>query len=373
MIRVLQVTGSLKIGGLESVAMNIVRYSDKSKFHFDFVVYGESIGENEEEAIKLGCKVFHIPYPHEIPLSFVNTMRKVIRSNGPYDIVHSHTLFNCGLVNKAAMLEGVKVRISHAHTNRINEKKFRVHYLYELLMRKYIKKYSNVFYGCSNKAGNYLFGSFFNEIGHILINGIDLVKFNVPSKITEDYKNKFGLQGFKIIGQVGTLNPVKNHFFSISLMKEILKERKDVKMLFVGKGPMFKEVQEKIASEGLSDYIYMIGPRNDIPNILSLFDLYLMPSKYEGVSVALMEAQAAGLTCLVSSTACAPEVHVTNQIVTLPLEASVGQWKDAALRNLENGHCVSDSYMVIKKAGYDILDIINQLDNQYFEYLKRNN
>ena len=369
MIKVLQVAGSLKLGGLETVVMNIVRYSDKDTFKIDIVVYGEEEGDYEAEAKRLGCRVIHLPFPHKAPLTFVSKLRKVLRQFGPYDIVHSHTLYNCGLVVKGAFKEGVTVRISHSHTNRVGEKVKWSRRQYNAYMRFLIRKYTNVQYACSENAGSYLFGVDFIGSGHVLSNGINPDKFIVTEDKRERLKLALGIKNYYVIGQIGTLHPVKNHKFSIEIMKEILKHRADVRMLFIGKGALFEEISHKIENEGLKGYIYMLGPRNDVPDLLGILDVYLMPSKYEGVSVALMEAQAAGLHCVVTNTACAPEVHVTNQITTLTLNDSPSVWAEAIVRSLGKGK-YANSRKAIKNSGYDIRDIISRLNKDYSTYIK---
>mgnify|MGYP002857405830 CR=1 FL=1 len=174
MIKVLQVAGSLRLGGLETVVMNIVRYSDRETFKIDIVVYGDAVGDYEAEAQRLGCMVIHLPFPHKAPFTFVSKLRKVLRQFGPYDIVHAHTLYNCGLVSKAAFMEGIKVRITHSHTNRVDEQVRWSRRLYYSYMRFLIRKYTNVQYACSEKAGMYLFGEDFLSLGHVLSNGINV-------------------------------------------------------------------------------------------------------------------------------------------------------------------------------------------------------
>ena len=188
--------------------------------------------------------------------------------------------------------------------------------------------------------------------------------FFITEEKGERLKQILGIKNCYVIGQVGTLHPVKNHLFSIEIMKEILKHRTDVRMLFIGKGSLFNEISQKIEEYGLKNYIYMLGPRNDVPELLSILDVYLMPSKYEGVSVALMEAQTAGLHCVVTNTACAPEVHVTNQIMTLTLNDSPSIWADTIINSIERGK-YTNSRKVIKKSGYDIRDIISRLNKDY--------
>ncbi|MBR3836882.1 MAG: glycosyltransferase family 1 protein [Clostridia bacterium] len=369
-IRVLVITGSLNIGGMEAVAMNIARYSDREKFQFDFLVYGDEEHAYEKEAKSLDCRVIHCPFPHKNPLATVGNIRHIIRNNGPYDIVHSHLLFNSGLAMKAAYKEHVPVRITHSHTNRVAPNPSKVRRIYESLMRRYIKAYATTWYACSEKAGQYLFGKTFLEKGHILRNGIYLSQYQIGQDVVEQYKADLRLDNCKVIGQVGSLVPVKNHTFSLQLFFELRKTRKDVKFLIIGGGELEESIRKQIYDMGLETAVLMLGKRSDIPELLNTIDVFLMPSFYEGVSVALMEAQAAGLPCVVSETAYAPEVRVTEQVSSLSLNADKDQWIAALLHAMDQER-FTDSYKSISAKGYNIADIVAELNTDYLEYIKQ--
>lgn len=367
-IKILLVTGSLNIGGMETVAMNIARYSNKDIFTVDFLVYGDNEYANEKEALELGCKIYRVPFPHSTPLTFEKNVRKILRDNGPYQIVHCHNLFNCGFVARAAFKEKVPVRISHSHTNRLIKNKSIVRNIYEWYMRKLINKYSTNYFACSKKAGKYLFGNTFLEEGYVLQNGIDIDKFKLNSIIRQKYRKKYNLNNnVMVIGQVGTLCDVKNHLFSLNVFKKLLeKSNEKYKLVFVGDGELRDLIKQRIKDLNLTRDVIMLGRRNDVPALLSMFDLYFMPSKYEGVSVALMEAQTAGLPCVVSDTACAPEVKVTNQIEILKLDQEIESWALAIERVVTTGRYINAAYK-IKEKGYDIKSIIKNLNKKYIE------
>ena len=368
MHKVLLVTGSLHVGGMETVAMNIAKYSDRNKFKVDFLVYGNDFYELEKEAESLNCSVYRIPFPHDNIFAFKNNVKNILRKYGPYDIVHCHNLFNCGYVMKAAYEVGVPVRISHSHTNRVKKNPSFIHRVYEKIMRRYMVRYSTQLYACSNLAGEYLFGNSFTKNGFVLKNGIDVdqVQNENASIVFNDLKKN----GCKIIGQIGTLCTVKNHTFSIDLFKLIKAKYENVKMFFVGDGPLRSQLEEKVKKLGLENDIYFMGTRKDVLSILKSIDLFLMPSIYEGVSVALIEAQTSGLNCLVSSKACAPEVHVTNQIGILDLADPMDLWAERAISLMTSPKHL-DSISRIVESGYSIRHIMENLSENYETYLNK--
>lgn len=370
MYNVLIVSGSLRTGGMETVVMNTVRYSDKSKFKFDIVVYGDDLYDNEAEAIKLGCRVIHIEFPHKSPLAFVNNLKNIINKYGPYDVVHAHTLFNCGLVVKVAKDEGIPVRISHSHTNRLKKPDSLIRRIYEYIMRKFIHHYSTDFYACSERAGKFLFSE--KECNEICImkNGVYLPKFNVNNSTIEKYRKSLKLVNKKVIIQVGSLVDVKNHMFSLKVMQKLVNEGHNVILLIVGSGINKLKIENEIHRLKLEENVCLLGNRDDIPQLLAVSDVFFMPSHYEGVSLAMIEAQAAGLQCVVSNTACAKEVRITNQITDLKLTYSLDLWCEAIL----NAASISKNQYskdLIKDKGYSVEDIVRKLNTDYIRYINR--
>ncbi len=368
-IHILQVMGSLDIGGMETVAMNIVRFSDPERFQFDMLVYGDKEYAHEPEARALGCRVIHVPFPRENPTAFFKNLKKLLREDGTYDIVHSHLLHNSGIVMKAAADVGVPVRIAHCHTNRLKKNPSRIRRVYERLMLGVIKKYATHYYACSVRAGEYLHGRDFTKVGHVMSNGVNLQDFSYDPEEVARYKKELGVQDCKLIGQVGNLKPVKNHQFSLEVFAKLRRQRQDVKLLIIGGGPLEEEVRQQIRSLSLEDAVIMLGKRTDVLSLLNVIDVYLMPSIHEGVSVALMEAQTAGLPCVVSDTACAPEVRVTDQITALRLDADKALWVEALQNALEQPR-YTDSHQAVRQHGYHVPDIIAGLDEEYIRYVE---
>ena len=358
-IRVLQVTGSLRVGGLENVAMNIFRSCDRTKFSFDFLVYGDSVEPLEKEVAELGGRVFHIPYPHKGVKKYMSEMEFIMKTYGPYDVVHSHSLFNSGFVMKTAHKVGVPIRISHAHSDRRNTKTKFPRSVYNSYMRYLINKFSTEKFACSVGAGTYLYGKGFSEKVHIAKNGILVSKFLYDSEKRENIKKEFGWEGCKIVGHIGRLAPVKNQKKIINAFNYAYKKETDLRLLIAGDGELREELQKQIDSLGLSDVAKLAGTRNDVPALLSSFDVYMMPSFYEGVSISLIEAQSSGVHCLVSAGASAPETRLTKCIHIMDLEQSDEDWGEQLLSLIKKER-MSDSAEVVINAGYDVPGIVKK-------------
>ena len=209
-VHILQVTGSLRVGGLENVAMNIIRYSDKQKYAIDYLVYGEAVEPLEAEVEALGGRVFHIPYPHKGTVKYVLEMKRVMREYGPYDVVHAHSLFNSGFVMKAAYEMGIPIRISHGHSDRRNIKEKCLRDMYNRYMRYLINRYATQRIACSEGAGKYLYGKSYDESVFIMRNGVDAEKFRFDQEKRNAIKREFGWENNRIVGHIGRLAEVKN-------------------------------------------------------------------------------------------------------------------------------------------------------------------
>lgn len=371
-LRVLQVVGSLRIGGLENVAMNIIRYSNKEKFDFTYVVYGEEIGFYEEEVKTLGGKVIHIDFPHKGINRFKKELRNIMLSND-FDIVHSHNLFNSGLVMEIAVQCGIPIRIAHSHTNREEEKVSVPRRLFQSYMRYKINKYSTHRYACSNRAGLYLFGKSFKNDGIICNNGVLTNRFILPESFSKkEFKEKLGInENEKVIGHIGRFVPVKNHILLIQLFEDIHKKYPETKLLLVGDGPLLNECKNYVVQKKIDSSVIFTGSRADIPYIFSIMDVFVMPSLHEGVSVALIEAQCTGTPYVVSDSAFVPESNITGYGTSLSLNERKEVWEMNVVIQMNRGKNVT-ALQQVKNKGYDIEDVITKLNLQYQKYINEN-
>lgn len=363
-IRVLQVTGSLRIGGLENVAMNLFRYCDKQKYTMDFLVYGDAIEPLEAEVAALGGRVFHIPYPHKGASIYVREMKKIMGEYGPYDVVHSHSLFNSGFVMKAAYEMGIPVRVSHGHSDRRKVKVKFVRNMYNKYMRFLINRYATKKFACSEGAGKYLYGNGYGEDVYIVRNGVDVEKFRFDPEKRLAIKQEFGWEECKIIGHIGRLAEVKNQKKIIDVFHCAYQKDPSLRLLIAGDGELKDELQRQIDGLGLTEAAKLAGTRRDVPALLSAFDVYMMPSFYEGVSVSLIEAQVSGVHCLVSSNAASAETRLTDCLNIMELTDLDEAWSDKVIE-LIGKERISGAPEKVKESNYDIVDIVDAAVQQY--------
>ena len=328
-IRVLHVVGAMNRAGTETMLMNIYRNIDREKVQFDFISYSKEEAHYDKEIKELGGKV--------IKLSRTTSVRELvnaIKENGPYEVVHAHTLFNSGIAMLAAKKCGIKNRIAHAHTTLDNNSSV-ARKIYTNGMRLLINKYSTKTLACSREAGKYLFGE--KEINKSkysyfpnLINYEELL--HKPEKEVDKFKEEYNLNDGIVIGHIGTLKESKNHKFLIEIAKYMTEQNIDVKLLLVGEGSLRKELEDLAKEYNISDRVHILGIREDINVMLHSMDVFVFPSIFEGLGLVLLEAQAAGLPCIVSE-AIQPEANLgLNLFTKLNLDSGVDIWSKEILK-----------------------------------------
>lgn len=362
-MKVLQVVGQLCVGGQETMAKNFYEYIDREHFDFDYVVYGEEIGEYEAELEEYGAHIFHVTYSKNI-FSYIKQMFLIIK-NGKYDVVHSHTYTNNGLVLSVAKFCHVPNRISHCHTTESGKNNSLLYSLYHTLMRKIVLASATDYIACGEKAGEMFYGKqMFNQNGIVLKNGIDLKKYKFNQTIRNKIRAQYQLDDFLVCGTVSRIEPVKNHGYLIKIAKRMKLMNLPVKFMVVGDGSLLSTLKNECMSEGVFEEFLFLGQRNDSNELLNAMDVFLQPSIFEGVPLAVIEAQANGLPCVVSNNV-SEEVKINPNVVLLSIsDQSVLEWCEQIDQfSHKERYCNNDKLI---EAGYDIRVTCKKLERIYF-------
>ncbi len=298
--RVLQVMGSLNTGGAETMILSAAETLTDA-CAMDFLVFERREGTLEARAMATGRRVLRLPSPRESgPGKFVRDLKRLLLEEN-YDVVHSHINLASGLVMKAAHAAGIPVRISHSHGT-----EHPVHSLagraYRWLSRRLILRYSTTYAACGEEAGESLFGTAWSlRRGSVVPNGVQVDKFLSVRDNRSSVRAELGLsEGQRVIGMIARLVDFKNHDFMLDVMALDESISGNCILLIVGDGPLRAMLESRVVSLGLTDRVRFLGLRDDVPRILGALDVIAMPSLYEGLPVALVEAQAAGVPVVAS-------------------------------------------------------------------------
>lgn len=362
-IRVLHVVGAMNRAGTETMLMNIFRNIDRSKVQFDFVSYSSQPAHYDEEIERLGGRVFRLKGTQSI-MKLVS----LIKVYGPYDVVHSHTLFHCGVANLAARLAGVNVRIAHAHTTSDYSGSL-LRKLYLTSMRWATTRFSTHLLACSKQAGTFLYGttSLDSPKYNFFPNLIDHTEFlNDKQNEVRKFKTEYDMHNKFVIGHIGRFIEPKNHRFILQILKAILKKEREVILLLVGDGDLRLEIEEAAKKEKLIENIRFVGVREDIGVMLQAMDVFVFPSIYEGLGLVLLEAQASGLPCVVSE-AIQPEADINLGLFTrLSVNDKHELWADKVLERLNrNEETMPDIPQAFERSGYSLSTGIDRLIGIY--------
>lgn len=360
MIRVLHIVGKMDRAGAETMLMNLYRQIDRREVQFDFITFTQEKGDYDDEILSLGGRIFPILANNSIERMFKLT--NFLKQHSEYKIVHAHMLLNNAFHLLAAKKAGIQHRISHSH-NTSNAKNGLIAKLYEKFARNLNKKLSTKKIACGDEAAEYLFKS--NKNVWILKNAIDLQLYNDISLSNKNYWKtiKSDIQELKII-QVGRLNKVKNHVFSLEIAKRLKEQGVNFTFFIVGQGPFQDIIKKNIQDYGLEENVFLLGVRNDVPNLMAGADVMLMPSLHEGFPVVLVEAQAIGLKSLIS-TNISREVDLGVGLVEFLDLNYIDDWVSNLQNiNVKNANA-SSNIKILSSQGFDIIQNSFQLLNLY--------
>lgn len=354
MINILYVNGNImKRGGIEAFMMNYFREFNKSEIHIDFIVHGYEKGVYDDEIIAAGSKIYHVPTKSKHPIKYVNELRKIFKSK-KYDIVHSHLDAMSGWVLKIAKDSGVKIRIAHSHnTNHLTTNPIK--YKINEFARKRVTKYATHCFACSEEAGKWLFG---NANFLIIPNAVHINKFRFDKNQRDKIRNKYGLKDSDIlIGNVGRFDTQKNQKFLVTVFDRLCKANTNYKLMLVGAGDMKIEIESYVKNLKLSERVIFTGSQENVNEYYNAMDLFAFPSIFEGLGIALIEAQLNGLT-VIASDVVPKEVKISENITFKRL--SIDVWEDAIKKSRVN-RC--EENLNLQK--YDICIVAQNLQNLY--------
>ena len=361
-LRILHVVTSMNRAGLETMLMNYYQAIDRSKIQFDFLVHRDKKGDYDDEIRSMGGRIYHLPSISFAHLIDYNKRACDFFVNHPeYSIVHSHLDSLSALPLAAAKKANISTRIAHSHTSNFDsglKKPIRN------VTKRLIPKYATDFFGCSNEAMEFMFGKRAAKGGVVISNAIDASKFTFDKKIRKKIRKEFSLpDDCFVVGHVGRFNYPKNHEFIISIFNELLKQEPSAKLMLVGDGENRATIEKQISDLGISKSVILTGVRADIYDLMQAMDVFLMPSRYEGLPVVSIEAQASGLPCVFSD-AVTDELDVTGNCIFLPLSQPSDEWA-ASVINAAGRHKRKKCTELVSNAGFDISTEAGGLSNLY--------
>lgn len=284
-----------------------------------------------------------------------------------YDVVHS----NSGKVwiNYYSCYFGIKnnipVRIVHSHSALLPRRKPEIQ-KQDDSYRKFIRKNATHFLACSIKAARWLFGSEFENYT-ILKNGIDLEKYKFNMDTRKKYRQELGLDNKFVIGHIGRFVEAKNHALLLNIFREIIKYDSNYMLLMAGGGELLEDIKEKSREMKIKDNCIFLGERMDVPGLLCAMDVFVFPSLFEGLGIAVIEAQAIGLPCITSEE-IPEEACMPGGVERISFESSIKYWAEQILKYKTISNKRKTYYTELNNAGYNVKNSAYQLWQLYKGY-----
>lgn len=363
-IRILHVFGKMNRGGAETFIMNVYRKIDREKIQFDFIVHTKEKCDYDSEIESMGGIIYRVP-PFRLSniLSYANEFNNYF-SKLPHRVVHCHIRSTASIILWIAKKNN-KIGIAHSHSTSSGRG---ANAVIKNILQYPIRYIADFFMACSTEAGRWLFGKKVIKSNKYELwkNGIDPQDFIFNENHRKLIRKELGLETSVIIGHVGRLVSVKNHMLILEILPEVIKKNKDIHYLCIGDGELEMELRNKINELNLNNYVTILPSSSMVGKYYSAFDLFVLPSHFEGLGIVLIEAQTSGLMCLISDTVPKEAVLIQENVIRLS-NMDKSRWIESIFHIIETNSIYSRNNYVerIKDTGYDISDVTEQLSKKY--------
>lgn len=362
-------------GGISSLVANLALGNCNIGIHYDVVGFGKFPDSFVDIIEKQGGQVFSLPSVHKSMAVVIKKYKRILQL-GKYDYIHCHISGYKGMFFKL-LTKGARSKIiMHAHRTSDEQRKWYSPIL-DTISRALSVMSSGYYMGCSRMACEYIYGKRFVKTHEVTIipNGVDASKYIQSMPNTSKFLDEFGISdGTLVLGHIGRFNLQKNHGFILKIAEELKSCGLPFKIILVGDGELRTEIESKIKEHDLRETVLCVGYRSDVADLMQVFDMFLLPSLFEGLPTVSIEAQAAGVMCLLSdeiTTECDLNMGLT---MFLPINDSK-IWAKEIVRLSKSKPKISPEtrFECLDKNGFTINGMQKRYINAIEKYSKRNN
>lgn len=370
-IRILHVLYGMDMGGTETLLMNLYRNIDRSLIQFDFAVSAERECFFDKEILSNGGRIFQYPRYRGINHhEYCMWWESFLREHKEYKIVHGHIGSTASIYLSIAKAQN-RFAIAHSHST---DGVISLHQMVYKILSYRTRYIADYFFGCSEQALIDRYGQSVasnRRVSRVLRNGIDAQKYEFDEAVRNEIRREYGVSKTEdfILGTVGRLTKQKNPHQVIRICSELHKRGMQFSFWWFGAGEMKEEIERLLEKEGLTNIVRLMGTRQDINKVLQGMDAFIFPSQWEGLGIACIEAQAAGLPTLCSEKV-PREAGITTLCEFLP-PRNTNAWCNHIIsikeRVQSDNYIRPREYSNIKENGYDIASVADELMEFYYE------
>ncbi|MCM1266987.1 MAG: glycosyltransferase family 1 protein [Bacteroidales bacterium] len=371
-IHVLHVLGGVGLGGAESRIMDLYRRMDRDEIQFDFLIHSQAVSrstkgaadskmENDTNVIKnqyyaseiasLGGRIFALPkfrvYNY---FAYRKAVRDFFREHHEFQVVQGHMTSTAVIYLPIAKKAGVPITVAHARNAGV-EKNLKG--AATRFFRRNLAKKADFLFACSRLAGEDVFGKKAMEQGRVKVihNAIEVKRFAFQEAVRKEMRETLGITDSLVLGHVGRFDYQKNHPYLLEVFAAVCKERKDAVLLLLGEGKARPAMEERCRELGIAERVRFLGNQKETERYYQAMDVFLLPSFFEGLPGVLVEAQAAGLKCLVSDTVT-KEAQAADLVTWLAIDDPPERWAKEALK--QAAYVRRDTEKELTAAGFDV-------------------
>ena len=343
--------------------MNYYRHMDRNRVQFDFLVHRQERAAYDDDIGSLGGKIYRLPRLVPWSKSYLSALNCFFDEHPEYKVIHVHQDCLSSAILKVAAQHNVPVRVAHSHS--ANQDK-NLKYPIKLWYKRFIPQYATNLFACGKDSGDWMFGG---APFQIINNAIDVEAYAYNPTKRQEMRRQLGLENELTIGHVGRFNQPKNHPFLLDIFAALLQREPNAVLLLVGGGEDMLKIQAKAQMLGIAERVRFLGVRSDVADLMQAMDVFVFPSLYEGLGIALIEAQAAGLPCVVSDT-IPQEAYLTDLVDSESLSAPAEKWAEKILAKRAIPR--TDRRAEIAAHGFDITTEAVKLQEFYLKAYEQN-
>lgn len=362
-VRVLHVLGNTQLGGAESRIMDLYRHMDRERVQFDFLVHTDKEGYFDQEICELGGRIFRIPrfrvYNY---FTYLRAVRAFFKEHHEFQVVQGHITSTAAIYLPEAKRAGVPVTAAHARSAGVDQG---LKGTLTRFMRRNLSDKTDVMFTCSRLAGISVFGKKAVEEGRTVFipNAIDCRAFDYNKEVRKKLRQELGIEEQYVIGHVGSFRYAKNHEYLLRVFASLCErqsaengrapkeENMRYALLLLGEGSGMDRIKELAKELGIDKQVYFLGNRSNVEDYYQAMDYFVYPSRFEGLPGAVVEAQTAGLYCLISDTICR-EVMVTDLVHAMDIQDPPQRWAEYILKTADYRRRGRREEM--QRAGFDV-------------------
>ncbi|GFZ81624.1 putative glycosyltransferase EpsF [Paenibacillus marchantiophytorum] len=373
-VRILHQINHMNQDTAQSFIMKVYRHIDRSKIQFDFIVHTHNPSDYDEEIRALGGRIFNLQKPYKTGwIGYIYDLKAIIQLHGPFHAIHTHAMDMSGFILFMARWLGIPIRIAHSHS--LSEVAFSLSpgKMSRWLRRKLIRHNATNWLGSSSSANQASLGF---QAGHdqrskMLRNGIDLSQYaksdaKSAAKHTALREQLLIETDEPIVGHIGRFSAVKNHRFLIEIFEELLYRMPNARLVLIGDGPLRPQIEEIIEQKGIKNRVHLLGRQEDIAAFFQELDVLVLPTFQDGLPMVLVEAQAAGVPCVVSDTLPGEANLKAGFFTYVSLEQEAAIWAQWLMKAIQSDPVPEETRIrAVQQAGYDIKETVLKLEDVY--------